>query len=117
MSSPKIIPIVADEASSDCSGGEPYALMVLGDSMLPEFEDGEIIVIEPDGLVRDGSFVIAMHNDEPIFRQVVISEERWFLKPLNELFPVLEIPGPEAIKGVIILKKKPGRRRAQKSYI
>ncbi len=117
MSSPKIIPIAADEAGTDCGGGEPFALMVLGDSMLPEFEEGEIIVIEPGGLVHDGSYVIAMHNDEPIFRQVVISEERWFLKPLNDLFPVLEISGLDAIKGVIILKKKPGRRRAQKSYI
>ena len=38
-----------------CASGEPYALMVLGDSMLPEFEPGEVIVVEPDGVARDGS--------------------------------------------------------------
>lgn len=120
MTSPKVIPIVAEEElpESGCStGGEAFALMVVGDSMLPEFEEGEIIVIEPEGLVRDGSFVIALHNEEPIFRQVQITEGRWFLKPLNPLFPILEIPGPEAIKGVIIQKKKPGRRRSGKSYV
>ena len=117
MEPKKTIPIVADTESSSCSGGESYALMVLGDSMLPEFEEGEIIVIEPDGLAHDGSFVIAMHNGEHIFRQLVISEGRWFLKALNGLFPVLEIPGPEAVKGVIIQKSRPGARRLKKFYV
>ena len=48
-----------DLAASACASGEPYALMVLGDSMLPEFEEGEIIVVEPEGVARDGSFVVA----------------------------------------------------------
>ena len=55
------IPIVADEppAAADCSGAESFALMVLGDSMAPEFVDGEVIVVEPEGLASDGSFVVA----------------------------------------------------------
>ncbi|MFN3397540.1 MAG: S24 family peptidase, partial [Sulfurimicrobium sp.] len=47
-----------DQALSACSSGEPYALMVLGDSMLPEFEDRDIIVVEPEGVARDGSYVV-----------------------------------------------------------
>ena len=42
-----------------CSGGESFALRVLGHSMAPEFVEGEIIVIEPDGALRDGCFVLA----------------------------------------------------------
>ena len=38
-----------------CSGGEVFALRVLGHDMAPEFNDGEIIVIEPDGLLKDGA--------------------------------------------------------------
>ena len=45
--------------SSGCAEAEPYALRVLGDSMLPEFKDGAIIVIDPAGAIRDGSYVIA----------------------------------------------------------
>jgi len=117
MEPKKTIPIVADTEPSSCSGAESYALMVLGDSMLPEFEEGEIIVIEPEGLARNGSFVIAVHDGEHIFRQLVIEDGRWSLKALNERYPTLEIPGPAAVKGVIIQKKRPGSRRVKKSYV
>jgi SOS-response transcriptional repressor LexA len=119
MTQRKIIPIaIATEGGEPdrCSEAEPYALMVLGDSMLPEFEDGEIIIIEPEGVARDGSFVIAYHNDEYIFRQLAIREERWYLQALNEGYPSTEIAGPGAIKGVITQKTRPGNRRASKFY-
>ena len=53
MNERKTIPIQDINEASNCSSAEPYALMVLGDSMLPEFEEGEIIVVEPSGLVKD----------------------------------------------------------------
>ena len=105
-----------DLAASACASGEPYALMVLGDSMLPEFEEGEIIVVEPEGVARDGSFVVAFANDEHIFRQLVRHPEGWMLRPLNALYPNIPIDGLDAVKGVVIMKKKPGRRKAMKSY-
>ena len=40
----------ADPSLDACSGGEAFALRVLGDSMAPEFNEGEIIIIEPEGL-------------------------------------------------------------------
>lgn len=107
---------VPAEASS-CSEAEPFALMVLGDSMLPEFEEGEIIVIEPEGLATDGSFVLAYHNDEYIFRQLVHHDEKWYLRPINDLYPTTEIPGLDVVKGVIIQKKKPGKRSSIKYYV
>jgi SOS-response transcriptional repressor LexA len=121
MAQKKIIPIIPenelpDEATA-CAIAEPYALMVLGDSMLPEFEEGEIIVVEPEGLARDGSYVVAYHKDEYIFRQLVQHNERWYLKPLNDLYPTEEVPGLEVVKGVVIQKKKPGKRSSMKSYI
>ncbi len=123
MAQKKIIPIlprndgpeIADETSA-CSSAEPYALMVLGDSMLPEFEEGEIIIIEPEGLAHDGSYVVAWHKDEYIFRQLVQHSDRWYLKPLNDLYPTDEVPGLEVVNGVITQKKKPGKRSSMKSY-
>lgn len=113
-----------DDLASSCASGEPYALMVLGDSMLPEFEAGEIIVIEPEGVARDGSFVIAyleevkQEDERYIFRQLVKHPEGWMLKPLNPLYPNIPIEGIEGVvKGVVIMKKKPGRRRAMKEYV
>lgn len=124
MTQKKIIPIIPvgaepgmSEEESACANAEPYALMVLGDSMLPEFEEGEIIIIEPEGLAHDGSYVVAWHKDEYIFRQLVQHDGRWHLKPLNDIYSTDEVSGPEIVKGVVTQKKKPGKRSSMKSYI
>lgn len=116
------IPVVsadqqADGALSACSEAEPFALMVLGDSMEPEFLDREIIVVEPEGLAKDGSYVIAFHNEEYTFRQLLKREAGWALHALNPGYPDQPIASLDCIKGVVILKKKPGRRKSVKYYI
>ena len=85
--------------------------------MLPEFEEGEIIVVEPSGLVKDGSYVVAYVNDEYIFRQIVQHDDGWMLKPLNPLYPNIPIADIAAAKGVVIMKKRPGKRSEQKRYV
>ncbi|WP_126446345.1 S24 family peptidase [Sulfuricystis multivorans] len=115
------IPVVGenetDAALDHCSGAEPFALMVLGDSMEPEFVEGEIIVVEPEGLAKDGSFVMAWLDGEWIFRQLVGGPGGWKLRPLNPKYPTASIPDLSVIKGVIIQKSKPGRRKAAKRYV
>jgi SOS-response transcriptional repressor LexA len=122
MSQRKIIPVMPvgpdrDAALEACENAEPYALMVLGDSMLPEFAEGEIVVVEPEGLARDGSYVIADHDGEPILRQLRCREGRWWLHPLNPRYPDHELAGLGAVRGVVIQKSRPGSRRSRKSYI
>jgi DNA polymerase V len=85
--------------------------------MLPEFENGEIIIIDPEGLARDGSFVVALHDGEHTFRQLVLHDGYWYLKPLNPRYPTVDFSGPGAVKGVITQKKRPGSRRIRKSYV
>jgi len=119
--------LAALEAGNACASGESFALMVLGDSMLPEFEEGEVIVIEPDGLATDGSFVLAWCNDEWIFRQLVHDGDGdgdgdgggdgWRLRALNPAYPEIPLPDLGAVRGVIIQKSRPGRRRASKRYV
>ena len=115
----KIIPLMpaADAATTACEGAEPFALMVLGDSMLPEFAEGEIIVVEPEGLAQDGSYVIADHGGEAILRQLVRREGSWWLHPLNPRYADAELAGLEALRGVVIQKSRPGSRRSRKSYV
>lgn len=116
------VPVVPAEGAADaaldaCSGAESFALMVLGDSMEPEFVEGDIIIIEPEGLAHDGSYVMAWLNDEWIFRQLAGAEGGWKLQPLNPSYPSASIPDLSVIKGVIIQKSKPGRRKAAKRYV
>lgn len=115
-----IIPIQPrgfDAEPDACSAAEPFVLMVLGDSMEPEFVEGEVIVIEPEGLAGDGSFVLARLGDEWIFRQLVRQDTGWRLQALNPNYPAVEIPDLDPVKGIIIQKSKPGRRRASKRYV
>jgi SOS-response transcriptional repressor LexA len=101
-------------SNSSCSESEPYALRVLGDSMLPEFKEGVIIIIDPAGTIKDGSYVTASHDDELIFRQLMIREERYYLQPLNDLYDTVEISGLEVITGVIT--QQAGKRRKDRKH-
>jgi len=100
-----------------CGGGESFALRVLGDSMAPEFNEGEIIIIEPDGALRDGSYVLAQVKGEWTFRQLVQTGIGWCLRALNPAYAEQALPDLSAIHGVIIQKAVPGRRRLMKHYI
>ena len=125
MKERKIIPIQPlnevqgerDSTLDSCASGEPFALMVLGDSMEPEFVEGDIIIIEPEGLATDGSYVMAWLDDEWIFRQLLREGAGWKLQPLNPKYPSAALEDLSGIKGVIIQKAKPGRRKAAKRYI
>lgn len=115
------IPVVAAPAHEDgmddsaCSGKEIVALMVLGDSMAPEFIEGEILVIEMGAQAMEGSFVIGTANEEAIFRQLQRNEQGgWRLHALNPAYPDIAISGLDTIKGVITHKKKPGSRKSVK---
>lgn len=107
-------PMVEDSA---CSGSEAFALRVLGTSMEPEFNEGEIIIIEPGGLLKDGAYVLAQHEGDWIFRQLCKAGASWTLHALNPAFPDLALADLAAVRGVIIQKALPGRRRASKRYV
>lgn len=114
----RTIPIApaAEGEHGACSGAESFALMVLGDSMAPEFAEGDVIVIEPEGLATDGSFVLAQHGGEWIFRQLVAAGDAWRLRPLNPAYPTLDLPDLAAVRGVVIQRTTPGRRKSTTRY-
>ena len=43
--------------------------------------------------------------------------DKWLLRPLNPNYPAAEIADLEPIRGVIIQKSKPGRRKEAKRYV
>jgi SOS-response transcriptional repressor LexA len=109
------IPIAAAPDSADtlslCASGEPFALMVLGDSMEPEFREGDIVIIEPEGLARDGSFVLAESGGTLIFRRLQRQGAGWRLQALQAGHPEIQLADLASVRGVIIQKSRPGRRR------
>jgi SOS-response transcriptional repressor LexA len=100
-----------------CGGGEPYALRVIGQSMWPEFDEGDIVIVERDGALHDGSFVIAQIDGAFTLRQLAREGEGWCLNALNPAFSERRAIGLEAVHGVVIQKAVPGRRRLTKRYV
>jgi phage repressor protein C with HTH and peptisase S24 domain len=105
---------------SGCSGGESFALQVLGDDMLPEFRAGDIIIVEPDGALRDGSFVLARPGGEWMLRQLARRPDGgWCLRTLNPEATAADVAIADLspVHGVVIQKAVPGRRKLSKSYL
>ncbi|HSW24263.1 MAG TPA: S24 family peptidase [Burkholderiaceae bacterium] len=108
---------MTNEPPDGCSGGEVFALRVLGDSMAPEFLEGEIVIVEPDGAVHDGSFVLARADGEWTLRRLDRCDNGWVLRALNPAYRDHALPDLAAVHGVIIQKAVPGKRRLGKSYL
>lgn len=84
-----------------------FALTVRGDSMEPEFAEGDIITIDPGRAYYSGSFVVAKNGEEATFKQLILDGPNVFLKPLNERYPIKDMTGVEMrIVGVIVEKRK-----------
>jgi SOS-response transcriptional repressor LexA len=119
----RVVPIVhkrdpeANAKAGACAGAEPFALMVIGDSMAPEFDDGDIVVVEPDGLATDGAFVVAEAADGWTLRQLQRTESGWQLGALNPAYAPDPIANLGAVRGVVIQKSRPGRRSTIKRYV
>ncbi len=98
-----------------CANSEPFALRVMGDSMEPEFKDGCIIIIDSAAAVESGSYVLAMVNDEYIFRQFIEENGRCCLRALKEGYEDISLSSREAVRGVIV-QRAGTRRKDHKHY-
>lgn len=106
----------APAPASACEGAESFALRVLGDSMAPEFTHGDIVVIEPDGRLGDGRFVLAWADGEWTLRQLRGAPGAWRLEALDPRWPPQLLPDLAAVRGVVIQRARPGHRRETRHY-
>lgn len=83
---------VADEyvRCPDVTDVDAFAARVVGDSMMPEYREGDVVVFSPMRDVRDGSdcFVRLERDAETTFKRVYFEGEgRLRLQPLNAKYP------------------------------
>ena len=98
--------------SSNCSSSEPFALRVVGDDMAPEFVDGHVIIVDPGGKISTGCYVVARHQGEIIFRQLVINQDNYGLRALDTSLAEISLAnGLDDIVGVI--SQRSGKRRSE----
>lgn len=78
---------------STCKDQDCFALRVQGDSMMPEFQEGEIIVVSPNTEAHSGDYVVAKYDGEVAFKKLKIYPDAVILRPLNEKFEEIVIKG------------------------
>lgn len=79
-----------------------YALRVRGDSMEPRFPEGAILIVEPDESPNPGDYVIVRQNGgEATFKQLMLDGSRYYLKPLNPRYPILDLAPDATFCGVV----------------
>ena len=94
---------------SDIKGEHNFALRVKGDSMEPEFNDGDIIIVSPTAKAVTGDYVVAKNDDEEAtFKQYKKFDSARVLHPLNPKYQdiVLNKDIEYKIVGVVMEKKK-----------
>lgn len=89
-------------------GKNAFALRVVGNSMEPEFREGEIVTVDPDREAESGSYVIAkINHDEATFKQLIRDGGSVFLRPINDAYPLMDVTGRDLrIVGRVVEKVK-----------
>ena len=89
-------------------GHKTFALRVTGESMEPDYQNGDIIYVDPDVAAEHGKDVVVRldERNEVTFKKLVIEDERRYLRPLNRNWPtqIIDLPPDARIVGVVIGK-------------
>jgi SOS-response transcriptional repressor LexA len=99
----------ADEwIESDVKGRNVFALRVTGDSMEPEFKDGEIITINPHVEALPNDYIVVKDREEQAtFKQMKKYGSKLVLHPLNPNYADQEVKrGEFKIIGKVVKKEK-----------
>jgi SOS-response transcriptional repressor LexA len=94
--------------------GNAFALQIKGDSMLPEFKEGDRVIIDPNVQPLPGDFVVAKNGDDEAtfkkYRPRSVNEQGavvFELVPLNEDFPSMRSDTqPISIVGTMVEHRK-----------
>lgn len=70
--------------ASNASSPNAFALRVVGNSMYPEFLEGDVIVVDPGIEPASGDYAIVKVNDEVTFKQIHFYLNKIELIPINK---------------------------------
>lgn len=92
-------------------GDKAFALKMLDASMEPQFPKGTLLIIDPDKISKDRSFVIAKLKkySASVFRQLLIDGPHSYLKPLSpdfEQFKMTLLNKEDKVIGVLVQARK-----------
>lgn len=74
--------------------------------MTPEFANGDLVVVDPHAVWENGTYVIALKDNETIFKQYKVHGKTAVLKPLNPKYDDIVVTEEIQIIGRVIRKIK-----------
>lgn len=84
-----------------------FATTVQDDMMMPRFQPGDVIVVDPDRKPTSGDYVLAKKDGAMTFKQLIIDGNERYLKPLNPVYSAMIRPLANAeIIGTAILRQQ-----------
>lgn len=85
------------EESSHINSGEQYAyLRVIGDSMYPEFKDGDFVLIKYCAEVENGSYAVVLIDDgDGVIKKIEYGKNKIILHSINPMYPPRVFEGPD----------------------
>jgi len=83
-----------------------FAVRVSTDSMEPKFQNGDIIIIDPDIKPKSKDFVLCLDtaNNSYTFKQLIEEGQRHFLKSLNPHYPLQELEAQHKLIGKVVYR-------------
>ena len=101
------------EDSSGLNSADEYAyLKVEGDSMYPEFKDGDMVLVKCSGVADTGDYAVVMvDGDNGVIKRIEYGEESIILHSINPMYPPRKFEGREMLRTRIFGVVK-GLRRA-----
>lgn len=108
------VPLSADLAGD---GYDYFGLCVRGDSMFPEYRDGDIVVLRAQPTAETGDDVLAYIGDgDATLKRFALLDDGIQLRPVNPAYPVRSFTHKEAetlpvtVGGIVVeLRRKRGR--------
>ena len=84
----------------DVQDGEDYAfLRVVGDSMYPKFEEGDLALVRCQSSVDSGSFaVVIIDNEDGVIKRVVYDKDFIELQSVNPMYPPRRFEGKDIVR-------------------
>lgn len=84
------------------AGPNTFAVKVETNDMEPRFPVGVTIIVDPDDLPKNGSYIIAQQKGaSPTFKQLIIDGHKRYLNPLNTRYQAVEFLPDDVICGVV----------------
>lgn len=85
-----------DEVPTECRDEKAFAVRLLGDSMSPQFLEGDLLILQPSREIYSGCLaVVRLANDGILFRRVEVRGGRLLLVPLNPQYKTEEFASDE----------------------